>query len=75
MKKNRVSLIEILLIECLFFFAFFAVLSYLNMGSPRLFFIVAVVLLVSYLLIGIARYIEVMNKEEAAWKNVSDIRQ
>ena len=75
MKKNRVSLIEILLIECLFFFAFFGVLTFMKMGSPRLFFITGIVLLISYILIGIARYIEVMNKEEAAWKNFSQAGQ
>lgn len=74
MKKNKISLIEILLIECLFFFAFFAVLKFMNIGSPRLFFTVAIVLLGSYLLIGIARYIEIMQQEESAGKLISDPR-
>lgn len=72
MKKNSISLIEILLIECLFFFAFFAILKYMNIGSPRLFFIVALVLLGSYLLIGLARYIEMMQQEESERKLFSD---
>jgi magnesium-transporting ATPase (P-type) len=66
MKKRSLSLIEFLLIECLFFFAFFAVLSFINLGSPRLFFIIAIILLINYLLIGVARYIEEMKKEEEA---------
>lgn len=74
MKKNRISLIEVLLIECLFFFSFFAVLKYMNIGSPRLFFIVASILLFGYLLIGIARYIEIMKKEEGERKLFSDLR-
>ena len=74
MKKSKISLIEVLLIECLFFFLFFAVLKLMNTGSPRLFFIVASILLFGYLLIGIARYIEIMKKEEAEKKLFSDLR-
>jgi len=69
MKKQRASLLEILLIECVFLFAFFAILKYLNQGNPRLFILGAIILLISYLSIGTARYIEIMKKEEADRNN------
>ena len=68
MKEKQFSLLEILLIECLFFFVFFAVLKYLGMGNPRLFFIAAFVLLGAYLLIGIARVIEMQKQEESGFR-------
>ncbi len=64
MRSRKFSFVETLLIECVFFFAFFAILRYLNMGSPRFFFIMAFALLAGYLLIGTASYIEMLKKEE-----------
>ena len=66
MKENQYSLVEILLIECLFFFAFFGVLKFFNLGgSPRFFILSAIVLLASYVFLGLARYIEMQKNEEA----------
>jgi len=62
-------MLEILFIESLFFFAFFGLLKYINMGSPRLFFTLAFVLLGCFFYIGIARYIDTMKKEESGFKN------
>jgi hypothetical protein len=68
MKEKQFSLLEILLIECVFFFVFFAVLKYLDMGNPRLFFFAAFILLGSYILIGFARYIEMQKQEENGFR-------
>lgn len=57
-------MLEILFVESLFFFAFFGVLKYMDMGNPRLFITVGIVLLVGFLYIGTARYIDMMKKEE-----------
>jgi hypothetical protein len=65
MKGRNFSLIETLLIECVFFFAFFAVLRYMNIGSPRFFSIIAFLLLAGYVLVGTASYIEMLKKEES----------
>lgn len=65
MQAKRFSFIETLLIECIFFFAFFGILRYMNVGSPRFFSIVAFILLAGYLLVGTASYIEMQKKEEA----------
>src|SRR5258706_2739838 len=69
MKKRKFSFIEILLIECIFLFAFFGILKYLDEGNPRFFIADAVILLLGYLSIGTARYIEIMKKEESDGKD------
>ena len=69
MKKRKFSFIEILLIECIFLFAFFGILKYLDEGNPRFFIAGAVILLLGYLSIGTARYIEMMKKEESDGKD------
>lgn len=39
------------------------------MGNPRLFFILAFILLGGFFYIGIARYIDIMKKEESGYSN------
>jgi hypothetical protein len=72
MKKRNFSFIEILLIECIFLFAFFGILKYLNEGNPRFFIAGAIILLLGYLSIGTARYIEMMKKEEGDRNNFTN---
>lgn len=62
-------MLEILFVESLCFFAFFGLLKFLNMGNPRLFFILAFILLGGFFYIGIARYIDIMKKEESGYSN------
>jgi magnesium-transporting ATPase (P-type) len=71
MKKKPSSLIEFLFVECLFFFVFFAVLKYFNIGNARLFFAAAFILLAGYIMIGIASIIEMQKKEEGDLKKFS----
>ena len=70
MQARKFSFVETLLIECIFFFAFFAILRYFNIGSPKLFFIIAFVLLAGYFLVGTASFIEMQKKEEAESKMI-----
>ncbi|MEO7922787.1 MAG: hypothetical protein ABIR30_03855 [Chitinophagaceae bacterium] len=64
MKNRQFSMLEILFVESLFFFAFFGLLKFLDMGNPRLFITVAIVLLAGFFYIGTARFIDIMKKEE-----------
>ena len=69
MKNRTFSMLEILFVESLFFFAFFGLLKYLNMGNPRLFITLGIILLAVFFYVGTARYIDIMKKEETGHPN------
>jgi hypothetical protein len=69
MKNRKFSMLEILFVESFFFFAFFILLKFMDMGNPRLFITVAIVLLAGFFYIGTARYIDMMKKEEMGHRN------
>ena len=69
MKNRSFSMLEILFVESIFFFVFFLILKFLDMGNPRLFITLAIVLLAGFFYIGTARYIDIMKKEEMGHRN------